>query len=96
MDTICARCPAYFHCTLDQGGSVCIRYAKEFGFDARPTNYDALVAMTPEQLAEYLVNAFWDCDDCPERDMGLKCSARCAVHCLAWLNSVSGGCDDKH
>lgn len=57
------------------------------------TNADLIRAMSDEQLAKWLMEESWDCNDCPEhewlaaqpdRRVG-QCDMKCKEHCLDWL-----------
>lgn len=54
---------------------------------------DRIRAMDDEELAEYLVEAGWDCHLCQEHYRldnepllrGERCDEECVNHCLEWL-----------
>lgn len=57
----------------------------------RKTNADRVRSMTDEELAVYLSENSWDCNDCKsgqenmDNPFAIRCDKKCAEHCLEWL-----------
>lgn len=55
------------------------------------TNADKIRSMTDEELARFIMEDRWDCNDCPsgqenmDNPFGGKCDNKCVEHCLYWL-----------
>lgn len=55
------------------------------------TNSDKIRSMSDEELAKFIVDDRWDCNDCPsgqentDNPFGSKCDNQCIKHCLEWL-----------
>lgn len=58
MNSVCERCPKQAVCLLNPGGKACIRFAKESGFDARPTMFDKIKQMSVDEMADFLSDTF--------------------------------------
>lgn len=61
------------------------------------TNADKIRSMTDEELASYLTDDVFCCNDCPsgkensDNPFGGKCDEKCFEHCLAWLKQTVKG-----
>ena len=74
------------HCTAEQHAACKHK---------RLTNLDIIRAMSAEELAYFLTENIWDCNECPEgvrlsdnpllRDK--HCDMQCAKYCKEWLES---------
>lgn len=55
------------------------------------TNSDRIRSMTDEELAKFITEDRWDCNDCPfgqenmDNPFATKCDNKCFKHCLEWL-----------
>ena len=64
---------------------------------APQTNADRIRSLSDEELAAYLVEIGWDCNNCSEcerlSDNPLlryeRCDEKCKEHCLDWLRQVA-------
>lgn len=60
------------------------------------TNADKIRSMSDEELAVYLTDDVFCCNDCPsgkensDNPFGEKCDEKCFEHCLAWLKQQTG------
>ena len=89
----CKTCPVKNCDTTVYRGSRCAFLRDSAGVYRDPTtNLEALkkviAGMTAQQMAEFIVEYRWTCDDCPEYDWTFKykCSMNCKGHCEEWLN----------
>lgn len=61
------------------------------------TNADKIRCMTDEELANFIMEDRWDCNDCPsgqenmDNPYGGKCDNKCFEHCLDWLRKEVDG-----
>lgn len=55
------------------------------------TNGDRIRGMSDEELAKFIIEDRWDCNECPsgqentDNPFGGKCDNKCIKHCLEWL-----------
>lgn len=55
------------------------------------TNADKIRSMSDEELAKFIIEDRWDCNECPsgqentDNPFGNKCDNQCVKHCLEWL-----------
>lgn len=89
----CKTCPVKNCDTTVYRGSRCAFLRDSAGVYRDPTtNLEALkkviAGMTAQQMAEFIVEYRWTCDDCPEYDLMFKykCSMNCKGRCEEWLN----------
>lgn len=82
-------------CFEDMNGIV--HENKEEPFIPPMTNADKIRSMTDEELASYLTDDVFCCNDCPsgkensDNPFGGKCDEKCFEHCLAWLKQTVKG-----
>ncbi len=56
---------------------------------------DKIRSMTDEELAKFITEDRWDCNDCPsgqenmDNPFGGRCDNKCFEHCLEWLRKES-------
>ena len=88
----CKTCPVKNCDTLAYRGSRCASLRHQAGAYRDPrTNFEALKEvfskMTSGQMAEFIVEYRWLCEDCPEYEGNLRvrCSGDCIRHCKEWL-----------
>lgn len=68
----------------DDKSDECIAYKPK-------TNSDKIRCMKDEELASFIVNDIFDCNDCPsgqenmDNPFGVRCDNKCVEHCLDWL-----------
>lgn len=61
------------------------------------TNADRIRSMTDEQLAKFIIEEIWNCNECPsgqenmDNPFGGRCDEKCAKHCLEWLKQPAKG-----
>ena len=72
------------HCTAEQ--HVACKHK-------RITNFDRIKLMSVDELAYFLTEDFWSCNECPEDERlsdnpllkGNSCDMECKKHCKEWL-----------
>lgn len=85
----CKTCPVKSCDTLTYRGSRCASLRQQAGTYRDPrTNLEAFKEMfskmTAGQMAEFIVEYRWLCEDWPEHEYS-RCSGECARHCKEWL-----------
>lgn len=91
----CKKCPAFSKCTVLYDSSACILLRKTYA--EIQTNADHIRSMSNEELAIYLSENSWDCNDCKsgqenmDNPFATRCDEKCAEHCLKWLQKPYKG-----
>jgi hypothetical protein len=70
------------------------------------TNYSKIKSMNADQLAKFLVENGWDCNNCSElqrmqdctfeKYLFEKCDEDCVLHCKEWLSKEVNDDEDEH
>lgn len=70
------------------------------------TNYSNIKRMGIDELAEFLADNGWSCNNCSEHErmadnpfekyLEAKCDEQCVQHCKEWLCKEVKGDEDKH
>lgn len=87
----CTNCK----CFEDMNGN--IHEHKEEPFMPTMTNAEKIRCMTDEELAKFIMEDRWDCNDCPSGQENMdnpfcgKCDNKCVEHCLDWLRKEVDG-----
>lgn len=87
---LCDRCRVS-GCCLNYLGEPCKRARKRECPDVVYTNADRIRDMTDEDMAIFLSENSWGCNECKsgqenmDNPFATRCDEKCAEHCLEWL-----------
>lgn len=88
----CKTCPVKNCDTMVYRGSRCAALRHQAGIYSDPrTNFEAFKEMssrmTVDQMAKFILEYKWVCEDCPEYEDYIKrrCSGECVNRCKEWL-----------
>ena len=87
IGTFCDNCPYY------RRNKEFETMKKEFINNKEITNGDKIRSMSDEELAKFITEDRWDCNECPsgqenmDNPFGSKCDNQCIKHCSEWLKT---------